>query len=73
MCLILLRADIMNKEQRNIWDDIVASCHQSLKKLWDSDEENAIMAADVYIRKLERELQALKHKKAVAAILQKKV
>ena len=35
--------------------------------------ESTVLTANVHILKLERVLQALKHKKAIAAILQKKV
>jgi len=60
----------MNKTERECWEGIVEDIHTVEEKL--SPYEEAICAADVYIRKLERELQALKHKKAVAAILQKR-
>ena len=61
----------MNKTQREEWDKMVEHLHGSL----DDDVEinfDSIVAADVYIRKLERELQALKNKKTMAALLMKK-
>ena len=59
----------MNKTQREEWDKLI-------NKLYNSLDPHVIdiallTVADVYIHKLERELQAFKHKKAIAAILQK--
>jgi len=65
---------IMTKTEREEWEWYINILHIKEKAGEDLNlRENNILAADVYIRKLERELQALKHKKAVAAILQKKV
>ena len=62
----------MTKTEREEWDNVVEYARQG--DLECADKENkVILIADLHIRKLERELQALKHKKAVAAILQKKV
>ena len=63
----------MNKTEREVWDIVVFRSRPTTYKRVLTDEETSVLAADLYIRKLERELQALKHKKAVAAILQKKV
>jgi len=63
----------MNNKQRKQWNKMV---DEILSPNLDADLEinfEAIVEANAYILKLERELQALKHKKAVAAILQKKV
>lgn len=62
----------MTKDEREYWDDIVEYARAG--DLECSVKENTtILAADVYIRKLERELQALKNKKTMAALLMKKV
>jgi len=60
----------MTKTEREYWDYIVQGAYKH--KDMPCDDE-LLIAMDIYVRKLERELQALKHKKAVAAILQKKV
>jgi len=73
MCLILLSVDIMNKQQREEWDNLVSYARSLSLGNLTKEAQQAVEAADVLIRKLERELQALKHKKAIAAILQKKV
>jgi len=66
----------MTKTERENWDNYIQESLNSKNTnsvvLPLEEDREAICAADVYIRKLERELQALKHKKAVAAILQKK-
>jgi len=64
----------MTKTEREAWDEWVTSVHKHIDS--PSMEDSVVplvIPMDVYVRKLERELQALKHKKAVAAILQKKV
>ena len=63
----------MNKQQRNQWEQLVADCLQSAKKLWDTEQEASIIAANAYILKLERELQNIKGGKRIAAILKSKV
>lgn len=66
----------MNKEQRKEWDAIVNECVISLADPTDTDmHETSQMFVNVnaYILKLERELQNLKQKKKVAAILKAKV
>ena len=63
----------MNKTQREMWDNLILDSHNVINAKTNTLEAGIITAADVYIRKLERELQALKHKKAIAAILQKRV
>lgn len=58
----------MNKTQREEWDLLIESSQQ--KHVMQG--KDLLLAADVYIRKLERELQALKNKKTMAALLMKK-
>lgn len=57
----------MNKTQREEWDNLISSAQQKHVM----QDKDILLTADVYIRKLERELQALKNKKSVAALLQK--
>jgi len=59
----------MTKTQREEWDLLIESAQQ--KHVMQG--KDLMLAADVYIRKLERELQALKNKKTMAALLMKKV
>ena len=62
----------MNKYERGVWEQMVNAVNDPNL---DSDLEinfEVISAANVHILKLERELQALKNKKSVAALLQKK-
>jgi len=62
----------MNKYEREVWEQMVNAVNDPDIDLDVEINFEAIAAANVHILKLERELQALKHKKAVAAILQKK-
>lgn len=62
----------MNKTQREEWDNLVSYARSlSLGNLTE-EAQQAVEAADVLIRKLERELQTLKNKKTMAALLMKK-
>ena len=63
----------MTKTQREEWDNWV----ERVQKYAASPAMNdsmipLIIPMDVYVRKLERELQALKNKKTMAALLMKK-
>ena len=60
----------MTKTEREMWDSWVESEH--ILTAIDS-QESLIIPMDLYIRKLERELQGLKSKKVIAAILQRTV
>jgi len=62
---------MMNKMERALWEEMVDDAYLSKQQEDFTANDEVIIAMDVYVRKLERELQALKHKKAVAAILQK--
>jgi len=61
----------MTKTQREEWDKMIDQVHNALDDEVTINFDN-IVAADVLIRKLERELQALKNKKTMAALLMKK-
>lgn len=65
----------MTKNQRDWWDSLVDNVQSDGCGGWDGllkEEALSISAMDVYVRKLERELQALKNKKTMAALLMKK-
>jgi len=62
----------MTKTQREEWDSLVTDAHNVINAKTNTLKAGIITAADVYIRKLERELQALKNKKTMAALLMKK-
>jgi len=61
----------------NEWNGMVEWLTKAKQNNWKfvptNEQQESILKMDLYVRKLERELQALKNKKAVAAILQKKV
>ena len=59
----------MNKEQRKVWEGLIIDLHSLKGEMALSQYEETIVAADVYIRKLERELQNIKGSKKIAAIL----
>jgi hypothetical protein len=61
----------MTKTQREEWDKMIDAIHQD----WIDNESiklDILAAANTHIMKLERELQALKNKKTMAALLMKK-
>lgn len=62
----------MNKTQREEWDKGVEYARNFSMGYLASSIQEAIVEMDVYVRKLERELQALKNKKTMAALLMKK-
>ena len=63
----------MNKQQRNQWDKLVDYArHLDLGNLTE-EAQQAVVAADVLILKLERELQNIKGGRKIAAILKSKV
>jgi len=63
----------VTKTEREEWDEWVQEAYKVKDTSNGNSLDDVIVAVDLHLRKLERELQALKHKKAVAAILQKKV
>jgi len=62
----------MIKMERALWEEMVSDAYFSKQQEDFTANDEVMIAMDIYVRKLERELQALKHKKAIAAILQKK-
>ena len=62
----------MTKTQREEWDEWVAEAHSVKDTINGNSLDDVMVAMDVYVRKLERELQALKNKKTMAALLMKK-
>ena len=63
----------MTKTQREEWDSWVKEAYSVKDTQNGNSLDGVIVAMDVYVRKLERELQALKNKKSVAALFMKKV
>ena len=62
----------MNKQQRNQWDKLVDYArHLDLGNLTE-EAQQAVVAADVLILKLERELQNIKGGRKIASLLLKK-
>ena len=59
----------MNKKQRKEWDNLVSYARSlSLGNLTEETQQ-AVVAADVFILKLERELAATRKHRQVAALL----
>jgi hypothetical protein len=62
----------VNKYEREVWEQMVNAINDPDIDLDVEINFEAIAAANVHILKLERELQALKNKKNMAALLMKK-
>jgi len=64
---------MLSKTEQQDWDKLIGDIYECKKTGGYCDPDlDLILTINTHILKLERELQALKHKKAVAAILQKK-
>lgn len=61
----------MNKQQRKEWDNLVEYARSNVLGNLTEEAQQAVVAADVLILKLERELQNIKQGKKIAAILKK--
>ena len=59
----------VNKEQRKEWDGLIVNLHSLKGEMTLSQYQETIVAADVYMRKLERELQNIKGSKKIASLL----
>ena len=58
----------MNKQQRKQWEQLVEACTSTAMVLHEETQQ-AVVAANAYILKLERELLNIKQGKKIAAIL----
>jgi hypothetical protein len=62
----------MNQKQRKEWEELVASSLSTINKYDNAADHLAIVAANAYILKLERELQNIKGHKRIAKVLMPK-
>lgn len=62
----------MNKQQRKEWDNLVSYARSLALGNLTEEAQQAVVAADVLILKLERELQNIKGGRKIAAILKAK-